>query len=444
MNFRITKFSIRKAKRAVINSAKIEGYSLPKLGLISLGCAKNFADLEAVVAGLNDVVLTDVNESEIVLLNTCGFLKSARDEVFANLRELADKKVVILGCLAGKFLQKDFKKYPQIYAVVTSANYKKISSVVEKVAKGEKVFLVANEPSVFERANGKILLGPKSYAYIKIAEGCNNRCSYCLIPYLKGRYRSRPMEDVLAEAHSVLARGVKEIILVAQDCGFYNGGKLPELLRRLVKIKGDFWVRVLYVYPERVSRELLSVMADSDKIYKYLDMPLQHGDSRILKAMGRPNDLKKIFAKINLIREMVPGITLRTSLIVGFPGESVSAFENLKNFVRKIDFDHVGVFEYSREKGTPAYLLGGQVAKRVKKARRDEIMAIQQKISLGKNRELVGRVVRVLIDRPGVGRSERFAPDVDGEIRVRGGKIGEFAMVKITGATEYNLSGHIV
>ena len=415
----------------------------PKIGLISLGCAKNFADLEAIVAGLNDVVLTDVDDSEIVLLNTCGFLKSARDEVYENLRELSGKKVVVLGCLAGKFTQKDFKKYPQIAAVVTSANYKNISSVVEKVAKGEKVYLVANEPSVFERVNGKILLGARSYAYIKIAEGCNNRCSYCLIPYLKGRYRSRPLEDILDEARSVIKRGVKEIILVAQDCGFYGGGKLPELLKRLVEIKGDFWIRVLYIYPERVTRELLDVMASSDKICKYLDMPLQHGDPAILKAMNRPNDLKKIFAKIKLIREIVPGITLRTSLIVGFPGESAMAYDNLVNFVEKIKFDHVGVFEYSREKGTPAYGLHGQVAAHVKNERRAKIMKVQQKISLEKNRAMIGRVVRVLIDRDGVGRSERFAPEVDGEIHVSG-KAGGFVDVQITGADEYDLSGRVV
>ena len=414
--------------------------SLPKIGLISLGCAKNFADLEGVVAELKDAVLTEVEDADIVLLNTCGFLKSAREEVFANLRELSDKKVVVLGCLAGKFTSEDFKKYPQLFAVVTSANYKKISSVVAEVAWGEKVFLAAAEPVKFERPSGKILLGGRSYAYIKIAEGCNNGCSYCLIPYLKGKYRSRPMEDILDEAKSVIKRGVKELVLVAQDCGFYDGGKLPELLKRLIEIPGDFWVRVLYVYPERIDRELLSVIASSDKICKYLDVPLQHGDSGILKAMKRPYDLKKTLEKIALIRKMVPDITLRTSFIVGFPGESEEAFENLMDFVKKIEFDHVGVFEYSREKGTPAYGMKGQISSRVKKARRDEVMAIQQKISREKNRAMIGKTVRVLMDSTGSGRSERFAPEVDGEILVSG-KAGEFVRVKITGATEYDLVG---
>lgn len=419
-----------------------------KLSVISLGCAKNFADMEGVLANMSRFELASESDADIVLLNTCGFLASARDEVFQNIKRLRRKKVVILGCLAGKFRESDFKKYKQIYGIVSEASYGKIDDILRQIARGEKIYMVSPEPAKFEHMAGKILLMPsRAYAYIKIAEGCNNFCSYCLIPYLRGRYRSRPMDDIIEEARGLFSCGIKEIVLVAQDCGFYGVDlygekKLAELLKRLCKIEGDFWVRVLYVYPERIDDELLSVVAKEPKICKYLDVPLQHGDPGILKAMKRPSNIERVYEKIRKIREAVPCITLRTSLIVGFPGENVEAFLNLMKFVRRIDFDHVGVFEYSREKGTPACKLKGQASKTEKRLRKERIMLLQQGISRRKNQSLIGKKMRILVEGKGVGRSEKFAPEVDGEVQFSGdAKAGEFTTVKITGASEYDLEG---
>jgi len=406
--------------------------------------------MEGVLANISRFELASEEDADVILLNTCGFLKAARDEVFQNIKRLRGKKVVILGCLTGKFKESDFAKYKQIFGVVSGANYGKIEDVLRRVIRGEKVYMVSPEPSKFEHTAGKILLMPsRTYAYVKIAEGCNNFCSYCLIPYLRGRYRSRPINEIVEEVRELVSCGIKEVVLVAQDCGFYGvdlyGEKrLAQLLERLCEIKGDFWIRVLYVYPERIDDELLSAMTKGGKICKYLDVPLQHGDRAILKAMKRPSDIENVYEKICKIRKAVPGITLRTSLIVGFPGENVEAFKNLMKFVRKIDFDHVGVFEYSREKGTPAYELKGQIGKTEKRLRKEQVMLLQQGISRRRNEALVGAEVKVLIESDGVGRSERFAPEVDGEIHISGrAKVGEFAMVKIIGAGEYDLEGEL-
>jgi len=319
-------------------------------GIISLGCSKNLADMEAVFADIENAKLVDTEKADIVLLNTCGFLKAARDEVFENLRKLNGKKVIILGCLASDFPKDEIKKYPQIYAIVSSANYQDIQKIFDKVYAGEKVFAVKKEPKTFGKFLGKSLLSPNAYSYIKIAEGCWNKCSYCMIPYLKGAYRSRAMEDIIAEAKSLIEIGIKEIILVAQDCGFYGSdlyGKksLATLLKKLSEIKGDFWIRTLYIYPEMIDEELLNTIKSSDKICKYLDIPLQHGDQNILKEMRRPNDIERTLEKIKNIRKSIPEITLRTSFIVGFPGEKESAYKNLLEFIKKIKFNNVGIFE---------------------------------------------------------------------------------------------------
>lgn len=426
-----------------------------KIAIISLGCPKNLADMEAVLAGLNNVQITNEKDAEIVFLNTCGFLKAARDEVYENLNRLKNKKVILLGCLASKFTENSFKEYKQLQAIISSANYKNIQKIFNKVSSGEKVYAVLKEPTIFEKTLGKSLLTPKSYAYIKIAEGCNNKCSYCLIPYLKGKYRSRKMSDIISEAKDLVKLGVKEIILVAQDCGYYgmdlNGKKqLKPLLEKLSKIKGDFWIRLLYIYPERIDEELLKTIASSEKICKYLDIPLQHGDAEILKNMFRPNNIPKILQKISTIRKMIPGVTLRTSFITGFPGETEKAFKNLLKFIKEIQFDHVGVFEYSREKGTFAYSLKNQIPEKIKSSRRKKAMIIQQKISLNKNKKLIGKTFKTLIEKYDsaknlyIGRSMRFSPDIDGEIAITSSKkidLNTFYDIKITGAAEYDLFG---
>lgn len=432
-----------------------------KIGIISLGCPKNLADMESVLSRLlkansKDLSISLIKDAKIVFLNTCGFLKAARDEVFENLENLKNKKVILLGCLAGTFKKSHFKKYPQLYAVVTSSNYAKISQIFDQVVLNKKVYAVSKEPEIFEELSAKTLLTPKAYAYVKIAEGCNNRCSYCLIPYLKGRYRSRKMESIVNEIDQIIKLGTKEIILVAQDCGAYGTdlyGKLSlaDLLKKITKLKGDFWVRILYVYPERITEELLKIIATSSKICKYLDMPLQHGDPTILKKMNRFHDVKKIYEKIANIRKKVPNIALRTSLITGFPGETEDQFENLLKFIKEINFDHVGVFEYSREKGTQAAILPDQISPKVKASRREKAMILQQKISLQKNKLKENKTEQVLIENYDkkknvyIGRSQNLAPEIDGIITIKVSKTERilpcFSKVKITKAFEYDLEG---
>lgn len=427
-----------------------------KIGVISLGCAKNTADTEALLAQLpKNFEIANIEDSEIILLNTCAFLKVARDEVFRNLKSLKNKKVILTGCLAGRLKKEIFKQYPQLYAVVSGKHYAEIGWIIQKIAQDKKIYAVSEEPVKYLDMPGKTLITPKSYSYVKIAEGCNNNCSFCLIPKLKGRYRSRPMFSILTEIKGLLSLGVKEIILVAQDCGCYGtdlyGKKsLAELLEKISAFKGDFWLRILYIYPERIDDELLTFIAKSPKICKYLDIPLQHGDAKILKMMRRPHIVEKTLEKIVRIRKIIPNVALRTSLIVGFPGENEKEFENLEKFVEKINFDHVGVFEYSREKGTDAYSLRRQIPARTKKLRRKKIMLFQQKISYKHGKKLVGKSQKVLIEKYDpkkkiyIGRSYRYAPEVDGKVFIKSKhplKLNRFSKVKITKALPYDIEG---
>jgi ribosomal protein S12 methylthiotransferase len=305
---------------------------------------------------------------------------------------------------------------------------------------------------------GKMLITKPSYAYIKIAEGCDNGCSFCLIPKLKGHYRSRKFGDIVDEARDLIGLGVKELNLVAQDCGLYGFDlykkrRLAELLRALAGIHGDFWVRVLYIYPERIDDELLGAMASSPKICRYLDIPLQHGDPDILKSMGRPHDVEKTLGKIEYIRKALPCVTFRTSLIAGYPGETEMQFKNLLDFIGRIRFDHVGVFEYSREPGTRAFNIEEQVGEEVKMARRQKAMLLQRKISAECNRAAVGQTQKVLIEgyderrKLWTGRIQRFAPEIDGAVFVSSKKRlkpNAFYTCKITKAEAYDLLGAIV
>jgi len=430
----------------------------PTISIVSLGCPKNLADMEAVLARIDNADLVNESDAEYVFLNTCGFLKSARDEVFENIKNLKNKKIIVLGCLAGQFKESDFKKYPQIYGIVTSANYQNIQKIFNRIIRGEKVLAVEKEPTTFETFAGKSLLTPRSYSYVKIAEGCDNRCSYCYIPYLKGNYRSRKMPEILSEIKDLIKLGVKEIILVAQDCGcygkdLYGENRLYLLLKKIAEIKGNFWVRVLYVYPERIDEKLLKVMASSEKICKYLDVPLQHGDKEILRKMARPNDPAKILEKIKLIRKTIPEITLRTSMIVGFPGETEAAFKNLIKFMQDIKFDNLGVFEYSREPNTPAYSFPKQVSEKTKHSRMEKAMFIQQKISFEKNKSFIGKTFKMLVEKHDphaglyVGRMERYAPDIDGEVIIKSSehvKLNNFYKVEIVSAKEYDLIGKFI
>jgi ribosomal protein S12 methylthiotransferase len=430
-----------------------------KLGAVTLGCPKNTADTEAVLASLPErFQLCNVTDAEIVIVNTCAFLQKARDEVYEKLDFLKDKQVVLFGCMAGIVNQDIFASHPQVKAVVSGLHYPRMDEILDSVAKGQRVFAVAKEPLTYVEMDGKLLLTPPSYAYVKIAEGCDNGCSYCLIPKLKGHYRSRSFDSIVAETKDLIGLGVKEINLVAQDCGLYGFDlhikrTLAELLKAIAEIPGDFWIRVLYVYPERINDDLLSVMAENPKICKYLDIPLQHGDPDILRAMHRPYDMDRIKERIAHVRHTVPGITLRTSLIAGFPGEADRQFTNLLDFIEKIHFDHVGVFEYSQEPGTKAFHLPRQLDDKTKKTRRAQAMEAQQRISFAINQKLIGKTLKALIEtydpqrKLYLARPARFAPEIDGTLFVKSKAplvLNEFHDVKITGAEPYDLMGEAV
>jgi ribosomal protein S12 methylthiotransferase len=430
-----------------------------KIGVITLGCPKNTADTESLLAELPaNFEIANVEDSKLVLLNTCAFLKSSRAEVFKNLDSLKDKKVILVGCLSGELRQEIFKQYPQLCAVVSGKHYDSIAQIIKDVNKGKKIYAVSKEPMQYLDMPGKMLITPRSYAYVKIAEGCDNRCSFCLIPKLKGRYRSRPMLSIVTEIKELLNLGVKEIILVAQDCGYYGmdlyGKKsLVELLRKITAINQDFWLRVLYVYPERIDDELLNLMAKNTKICKYLDIPLQHGDAEILKNMKRPYIVEKTIEKINHIRKIIPNITFRTSLIVGFPGETEKSFKNLEKFVKQISFDHVGAFEYSQEENTEAGIMTDQLSLKVKKERRKKLMILQQKISYANAKKIIGKQIKVLVENYDpkkkiyIGRSQRFSPEIDGNILLKSKQpleLNSFYKAKITKALPYDLEGEII
>jgi len=430
-----------------------------KVGVITLGCPKNTADTESLLAELPSFCeLASPEDAEIVLLNTCAFLKTARKEAYEKLDELKNKKVVLAGCLSGLLDKNIFEKYPQLFAVVSGNNYSEFKKIIKKVSENKKVFAISAEPIKYLDMPGKTLITPQSYAYVKIAEGCDNKCSFCLIPRLKGRYRSRPMLSILNEVKALTSLGVKEIILVAQDCGYYGmdlyGKKtLADLLKKISAIKSDFLIRILYIYPERIDAELLSVIAKSPKICKYLDIPLQHGDAEILRQMRRPFLVEKTVQKIKNIRKTIPEMTFRTSLIVGFPGETEKSFKNLLKFIKEIDFDHVGVFEYSQEENTEAGLFKNQLSTKIKKERRKKTMLLQQKISYSKNKKHIGSSMKTLIEKYDpkkkiyIGRSQKFSPEIDGSIFIKSKtplKINEFYQVKITQADMYDLCGAIL
>jgi len=430
-----------------------------KIGAVTLGCPKNTADTESVLASLPErFELSNVQDAAIVLMNTCAFLQKARDEVFEKLESLRDKKVVLFGCMAGIIKPDIFQTHPQVCAVVSGLHYPHMDDILDQVVKDQRVFAVDKEPLTFVDMGGKLLLTPPSYAYVKIAEGCDNACSYCLIPKLKGHYRSRHFESILAECKDLIGLGVKELVLVAQDCGLYGFDLHPkrnlvELLRAIADLPGEFWVRLLYTYPERITDELLNLIAEHPKICKYLDIPFQHGDPDILRAMHRPNNVERIRNQITHIREVIPGVAIRTSLIVGFPGEGDRAFENFMDFIEFSRFDHVGIFEYSREPQTKAYYLPRQLNEETKKKRRKEAMLAQQKISLEIHKKLINKTLHTLIetydeDRKWYrGRPMRFAPEIDGTLFVKSKSplvLNEFHDVKITGAEPYDLIGEAV
>ncbi len=436
----------------------------------SLGCDKNLVDTEKMLGLLGKEgyrFTDDESQADVILVNTCCFIGDAKEESVNTILEMARwkeegsaKALIVTGCLAQRYKEEILKEIPEVDAVLGTTSWEDIVPVVKGLMEEKKETHVTCFHSLEELSGtGKprILTTGGHYAYLKIAEGCDKRCTYCIIPYLRGPYRSVPMEDLVREAEELAGQGVKELILVAQETTLYGvdlyGKKsLPQLLECLSGIPGIYWIRIQYCYPEEITDELIETIHSQEKVCHYLDIPIQHASDSILKRMGRRTNQAQLRRMVEKLRERIPDIALRTTLISGFPGETQEDHETLMEFVDQMEFDRLGVFPYSAEEDTPAFSFPDQIPQELKEKRRDEIMELQQEIAFEKSEAMVGRVLTVLIegkvvDEPAyVGRTYMDAPGVDGLIFVNTGEelmSGDFVRVKVTGAADYDLIGEI-
>lgn len=432
---------------------------MKKIALVSHGCAKNLVDSELMLGLLSENgygITLDEKDSDIVIINTCSFIHDAEKESVDSILEMINdgKKVIIAGCLAQKHGEELKKAIPEISALVGTTDFTKIINVIKAIEDGkEYIEEVSNQPEYIYPENIKrqqITVGSSSY--IKIADGCNYRCGYCIIPYLRGDYHSRKMEDIIAEANGLVKKGVTEIILIAQDTtgygvDLYKKPMLPELLRELNKIENLGWIRIMYAYPTQMTDELLDAIAECDKVVKYVDIPLQHSHPDMLKRMNRPSF--DYVPMIENIRKRVPNVAIRTAFIVGYPGETEEEFEHLYNFVKEMKFNKMGVFEYSREKGTPSYSMKPQISKKIMKERYNKLMELQQGISKEINEGFIGKTIPCIIesftdDGYVMARSQNDAPEVDGLVYIKTDEQlvpGDIEDVKIIDCDEYDLIG---
>lgn len=437
-----------------------------KVLFISLGCDKNLVDTEKMLGLLKDAgyeFTEDETKAEIIIVNTCCFIGDAKEESINTILEMAQYKIdavckalIVTGCLAERYKEEVLKEIPEVDGVLGIASYDAIVNVVEEA-------LEHHRPQVFYANNGmptahkRIVTTGGYYAFLKIAEGCDKHCTYCIIPKIRGSYRSVPMEALLEEARGLAEGGVKELIIVAQETTLYGvdlyGKKmLPELLKKLAEIPGIWWIRLQYCYPEEITEELIQVIKTEPKICHYLDIPIQHASDSILKRMGRRTNQQQLRDMVAKLRKEIPDIALRTTLIAGFPGETEKDHEEVMQFVDEMEFDRLGVFTYSKEEDTPAASMEDQVPEEVKEARRDAIMELQQEIAFEHCENKIGHIVEVMIEgkvadeNAYVGRTYMDAPNVDGYIFVQTGATlmsGDFAKVVVTGAAEYDLIGEL-
>lgn len=432
-----------------------------KVGLVSLGCDKNRVDSEILLGEMKTSydLTNDPKEAEIIIVNTCGFIETAKQESIETILEMAKYKnkhncklLIATGCLTQRYGKDLQELMPEIDIMLGVNDYKKLNEYIEDfIANNERIVSVNYSDSNINEGI-RIITTQKATAYIRIAEGCDNFCTYCVIPKIRGKFRSRPVEAIVQEAELLVKEGVKEIILVAQDTtrygeDLYGERKLPELMKNLCRIDDLKWLRVMYCYPEEITDELIDVMASEEKICKYIDMPLQHISSKILKRMGRRTSKEYVLNKIESIRKAIPDVTLRTSLIVGFPGEEDEDFEELKDFLVNYKLEKVGVFKYSQEEGTQASIMDNQVPEELKTKREEALMMVQQAVSSEINSLKIGRIYDILIEGHNgeyyFGRSKEMAPEIDGNVFINSENlnIGEFVKVKIIEALEYDLLG---
>lgn len=440
-----------------------------KILFVSLGCDKNLVDTEKMlgILGGDGFQFTDSEEeADVIIINTCCFIGDAKEESVNTILEMARckeegrcKALLVTGCLAQRYKDEILTEIPEVDGILGTSSYDQIGAMVKQILeeKKEHVSCFRDINALPRTDGGRMVTTGGHYAFLKIAEGCDKHCTYCIIPSLRGSYRSVPMEDLLQEARGLAAQGVKELILVAQETTLYGvdlyGEKsLPRLLRELAKIPGIQWIRIQYCYPEEITDELIQVIREEEKVCHYLDIPIQHASDPVLKRMGRRTNQEELRRIIGKLRKEIPDIAIRTTLISGFPGETEEDHEELIAFVDEMEFERLGVFAYSLEEDTPAAQMPDQVPQELKEERRDEIMELQQEIAFEKAESLVGRVLDVMIegkvaDEPAyVGRTYMDSPNVDGLIFVNADlqlMSGDFVRVKVTGAAEYDLIGEV-
>ena len=436
-----------------------------KILFISLGCDKNLADSEEMLGLLTargHEIVDDETQADAIVINTCCFIKDAKEESVETILEMAEYKktgschaLVVTGCMAQRYQKEIIEEVPEVDAVLGTTSYGDIVKALEEAVAGNHFEEFRDIDYLPDTGSKRVLTTGGHFGYLKIAEGCDKHCTYCIIPKLRGKFRSVPMERLIAQAEDMAEQGVKELILVAQETTVYGkdlyGKKsLHILLKKLCEIKGIRWIRVLYCYPEEIYDELIETIRDEKKICHYLDIPIQHASDRILKRMGRRTSKQELIDIVGKLRKEIPDIVLRTTLITGFPGETEEDHEELKEFVDEMEFDRLGVFTYSPEENTPAAEMADQVPEVVKEERRDELMELQQEISYDKGQDRIGQEFLVMIEgkvadeSAYIGRTYGDAPKVDGYIFVQTGELlmtGDFAKVRVTGALEYDLIG---
>ncbi len=426
-----------------------------KVGLISLGCAKNLVDSEVMLGTLRRAgmeLAEDARQADIVIVNTCGFIEAAKQESIDTILKANDlrqtgncKALIMAGCLAQRYPKDLAKDLPEVDAFIGLNEVPRIAEIVGEILarKGTKLYWSGPAKFVPDYTAPRYRLTPRHTAYLKIAEGCNHPCTFCSIPRIRGKHRSRGVADIVAEAKALVADGVKELNLISQDTTFYGkdaGTSLPVLLRELQAMPGDFWIRLLYTHPAHWSDELIATIAACDKVCRYVDMPLQHISDNVLARMRRETDGHYIRQLVARIRAGIPAVALRTTFIVGFPGETEAEFAELLEFIRAAKFERLGVFAYSQEDHTPAGNMDGQLQPKLKQARRRRAMAVQQRVARAYHQQLVGQTVRVIVDEPGKARSQSDAPEIDGSVKITGpAPVGEFVEVRVTAAQEYDL-----
>lgn len=437
------------------------------IAIISLGCSKNVIDSEIMTGSLHQQGYSfteDLDKADIIIVNTCGFIDSAKEESVDTIVEVEKYKtegnckvLIVSGCMAERYKEELLNELPEVDAVVGTGNINEITKIIDDILQGNRVNVTGNINNEYYEDIPRISLNPKHSSYIKIAEGCDSFCTYCIIPKLRGRYRSRKMESILSEAKLLAERGTKELILIAQDTGrygfdIYGEYKLYELLNELNNIEDIKWIRILYLYPDVFNMDLIESIKNNNKVIKYVDMPIQHINNDVLKRMNRKTSKEDIVQLIDTLRDKIPEMIIRTTLIVGFPGETEEEFEELYKFVESTNLDRLGVFTYSKEEGTPAAIMENQIDEDIKKDRQRRIMELQKEISYNKNSERLHKIYTVLIEEKEedglfLGRTYMDSPEIDCIVYVNTPKeieIGSFVDVEVTDFLEYDLIGVVV